>query len=680
MLNPNHEYDIHINESCPLAQQPEKVKIPMKPHQLASLHKVILMETIGNVMYHASNPELYLPRYSTTSHIPSNLQFRNKFQIQTNVGVLGDAIGSGKTILALSIIAAIPTSHIHKRQTHIRSYQSRTGAYLRGITEYVETTETNKPKLKTTLIVVPRGPVYAQFQNAINEQTTLNVLCIDSITVIKKTMPKADCTEKDLQEFIERYDAVLIKNTALKTLHEYYTSFTYQNSSILMGWERIIVDESCDILNTIPMMSYSFMWMISATYMYILGVSMRDRYHLSYSIRDVLMNDESVNLALVKCTDNFISKSFNVPPPIESYYVCELPRQLAAVHSFLSPSVRERIDGNDLMGALALMGASEQTENDIVKLVTKEIERDIRNREREINYINGLDIPDDMRTARLVTPTTDLARLNEKLKNLVERVSALEEKQCTICMDALENPLLLPCSHLYCAQCLISWMRFNHNTCPTCRASIQSRQLISIVKEKQEKHQNTNEMQKEDVLKIYPKEDTMINIIQANPTGKFVVFSKLDSSYWGITSRLRETGISYSLLRGNSNVMKSVLDRFNAGNTRVLLLNTIHAASGIDISCATDLIIIHDLGQNRTQAVGRCNRHPRSTPLRIHQLCFPHEMHEVPNSTASSSASTSTQTPRNPSVNPHEHNHEHNHEHTHENLEDGIVENTVTNE
>ena len=91
-------------------------------------------------------------------------------------------------------------------------------------------------------------------------------------------------------------------------------------------------------------------------------------------------------------------------------------------------------------------------------------------------------------------------------------------------------------------------------------------------------------------------------------------------------NRLRTENVSYSLLRGNSNVMATVLDRFKQGNTRVLLLNTLHAASGIDISCATDLIIVHDLGAGRTQAVGRCNRHPRDTVLRIHQLCYPHEM------------------------------------------------------
>jgi len=637
-FNPGFQYDIHIDEQAPLALQPDAITIPMKPHQRASLHKAMVMETYGRVSYNAPHPERFMTgRYNVNSH---DVHFRNTFEVETNIGILGDAIGSGKTVLALSLVAAIPVSNIHRRTQTVHSYQGRTGAYLRSTMQYndnvVETEEQPPPsRLRTTLIVVPRGPVFTQFVNAIRDQTTLNVLCVDSITVIKRIMPKPNVTNAELREFIERFDAVLVKNTSIKTLQEYYGN---RQDSPLQGWDRVIVDEACDILNHTPLFSFSFMWMISATYVHLIGMSSSYRNQMAYAIRDVVVSQETINHLLVKCTDQFVTKSFNVPPPIESFYLCDLPRTLAAVHSFLSPSVRERIDANDLMGALTLLGATEETENDVVTLVTKEIEREIRNREREIEYIRVLDITDDVRAARLVTPTADLARLQEKLKNLVERVTALEEKSCTICMDSLENPLLLPCSHIFCARCLISWMQFNHNTCPTCRTGIQSRQLVSIVKAKETTEQSgasasgsagasssTHQFQQQRIH-TYSKEDTLVNIIQANPSGKFVVFSKLDSSYWGCTNRLRNGGISFNLLRGNSNVMGCVLDRFREGYTRVLLLNTVHAASGIDISSATDLVILHDLGLGRTQAVGRCNRHPRTVPLRIHQLCYPHEI------------------------------------------------------
>jgi len=517
--------------------------------------------------------------------------------------------------------------------------------------------------IKTTLIITPRGPVYSQFIETINKHTKLKVLCLDSILGIRKYMPPPNSSNETIKTFLETFDIVLIKNTALKVLESYYlyngTTRIERTEQLFESWDRIIVDEACDILNKIPYYKYNFLWLISATYYGLLQMSYTSRNHLGYTIRDVIPNEEILNLVLVKCCDEFIVKSFNVPPPLIQYHICELPRQYAAVHSFLSRDVRERIDANDFMGALTLLGASSETETDIVKIVTKEIERDISNKKREIAYIDSLDIPDENKTARLLTHNTELVRLEDKLKNLIDRVSALEEKSCAVCLDSLDNPLLLPCNHVFCTACLIPWMQHNHNTCPECRSTIELRQLVAIVKDKNDieasaidslsssiasfdsetsetpttphpfstsSNNNSRQNLRQQQSQIFSKEDTLVNIIQANPEGKFVVFSKLDSSYWGCMNRLRTENVSYSLLRGNSNVMASVLDRFKNGNTRVLLLNTVHAASGIDISCSTDLILIHDLGAGRTQAVGRCNRHPRNTPLRIHQLCYPHEI------------------------------------------------------
>ena len=664
----DYNYDIFISETSPRAVQPSKINLALKPHQLASLQKAITMETQGTIKYNVENPGLFTHRglhnthgRYTTEDLNNNMQFKGRFRIQSNIGVIGDAIGSGKTLLALSIAAASHTREIHKRKDNIHSYHGPNGAYMRATMDIIE--EPVSSMIKTTLIITPRGPVYSQFIETISKNTTLKVLCLDSILGIRKYMPLPNSSNETIKTFLETFDIVLIKNTALKVLESYYlyngATRIERTEPLFESWDRIIVDEACDILNKIPYYKYNFLWLISATYYGLLQMSYTSRNHLGYTIRDVIPNEEILNLVLVKCCDEFIVKSFNVPPPIIQYHICELPRQYAAVHSFLSRDVRERIDANDFMGALTLLGASSETETDIVKIVTKEIERDISNKKREIAYIDSLDIPDENKTARLVTHNTELVRLEDKLKNLIDRVSALEEKSCAVCLDSLDNPLLLPCNHVFCTACLIPWMQHNHNTCPECRSTIELRQLVAIVKDKNDteiaaieslsssissinseisetpttphpfstsSNNNSRQNLRQQQSQIFSKEDTLVNIIQANPEGKFVVFSKLDSSYWGCMNRLRTENVSYSLLRGNSNVMASVLERFKNGNTRVLLLNTVHAASGIDISCSTDLILIHDLGAGRTQAVGRCNRHPRNTPLHIHQLCYPHEI------------------------------------------------------
>ena len=72
--------------------------------------------------------------------------------------------------------------------------------------------------------------------------------------------------------------------------------------------------------------------------------------------------------------------------------------------------------------------------------------------------------------------------------------------------------------------------------------------------------------------------------------------------------------------------MMNILDDFKTSKIKVILLNTYHAGSGIDISFATDVIIFHSMGLYKNQAVGRAQRVGRNDKLFIHNLCYDQEM------------------------------------------------------
>ena len=71
--------------------------------------------------------------------------------------------------------------------------------------------------------------------------------------------------------------------------------------------------------------------------------------------------------------------------------------------------------------------------------------------------------------------------------------------------------------------------------------------------------------------------------------------------------------------------MMNILDKFRSGNLNIILLNTQYAGSGIDISCATDIIIFHKMGADKQQAIGRAQRVGRQSQLFIHNLYYEHE-------------------------------------------------------
>jgi len=617
MIDPDHVYGIEIRPTDPVLVQPERIKLALKPHQAAALHKAVVMETYGEVNYDVEHPGQYIQ----DTYQRRTITIEGSFKIQTNVGILADAPGHGKTLIALSLIAQVPTRDIFKRTDTVYSYGKHYAHFTAQCDKPI--LHTDDKYIRTTLVSVPRGPVYVQWLNAVRDQTTLKVFAIDSLTTIKRFLPASNSSFEVIKAFFEKYDLIVVKNTALKTLLEFYT-MPYRENTIL-AFDRVILDEAHDIICKMPIFSFRFLWLISGTYQTLAARCYGTRYQMSYAIRDIGC-EERFNLMLVKGERDFVLQSFNIPPPMEHTYLCALPRSLSAVHSFLHPTVQERLNANDITGAIAAMGGTGETEGEIVDIVTRDLERDIRNKEHEITYMEGLEIPAEQKATRLITLRADLQKLQDKRANLLERVTALEEKTCSICYDNYTNPILLPCTHVFCGGCLISWLqRGNSLSCPQCRLAIQSQQLIAIVKEKPTGGEAGGAAPTVAPI-VLSKEDRLIELLNSKPEGKFLIFSRIDSGFWKLEQKLRDNNIQYSEMKGHTSHMMRLLDDFREGRTRVILLNTYYAGSGIDISFATDVVLFHMMGLDRNQAIGRAQRQGRINQLHIHTLCYPNEM------------------------------------------------------
>lgn len=605
-----YQYELEISPDDPQADQPVKIKIPLKPHQKAGLHKAIIMEKVGKLNYNIANFNSYTSRQT----------LYGEFHIKSNVGIIGDMVGYGKTLTALSIVASNPCNNIFVNNEIIHTTYNKYSAFFAGFMEK-DNTLINNSSIKTTLAIVPRGPVYIQWQTAIQTQTSLKGLFIDSITTIRKNLPPQRSNFNVLRDFFEKYDIVLIKNTTFKTLMDYYAfSNNITLTHPLSSWDRILIDEAHEIINKITLLNFKFLWLISASYQFIIN-NYGTRGTIGYTVLNIL-NAERISILLIKGQRNFVMQSFNIPEPIEHIYLCKQTNNITAVQPFLSQQVQERLNANDIQGAIREMGGTNETENDIINLVTREIKRDIHNKEREIEYIKSLDIPDDQKENRLVGHNTELNRLNDKYNSLIERVSALSEKNCSICYDVYNSPIMIECTHVFCGSCLINWMRTNARSCPECRLPILSKKLIGIVSQKNQ----SDNVKQEQVDEILSKEDRLIKLIQENPNGKFLVFSRIDSGFYHLIDKLQQNRITYGEMKGTTGHMMNVLEQFKSGQIKVILLNTYYAGSGIDISFATDVVIFHSMGLDRMQAVGRAQRQGRTSQLHIHTLLYPHEI------------------------------------------------------
>ncbi|KAK2157338.1 hypothetical protein LSH36_193g07041 [Paralvinella palmiformis] len=69
----------------------------------------------------------------------------------------------------------------------------------------------------------------------------------------------------------------------------------------------------------------------------------------------------------------------------------------------------------------------------------------------------------------------------------MDSTESTEPEECCICMDR-QAVVILPCSHIYCEQCIDQWSS-DHKTCPICRATVQGNDDTWVLTEKPDKSQ-----------------------------------------------------------------------------------------------------------------------------------------------------------------------------------------------
>jgi hypothetical protein len=86
----------------------------------------------------------------------------------------------------------------------------------------------------------------------------------------------------------------------------------------------------------------------------------------------------------------------------------------------------------------------------------------------------------------------------------------------------------------------------------------------------------------------------------------------------GVRAAFDEGGIPARMLKGNAATVASVMRGFKNSERSALLINCQHYGSGMDLSEATDIIFLHHISPAlQAQVLGRAQRPPRTTPLRV---------------------------------------------------------------
>jgi SNF2 family DNA or RNA helicase len=617
-----------LTAESPKAEQPHEIQISLRDHQKALLYAMAQREKESQkgIVWNGS-------------------------RTFANYGVLGDEVGTGKSLVVLSHIAQMKqNTHIHKQR--ILASASTTNFF----TIYTKRYSSEK---KPALIVVPHT-IYRQWQMYCKKQTSLNIFYAKTHKDIDALFNFTDLSgvkqsRERLVETIKTSDAVLVSNTL-------YSALQAGAVNNLIDWSRAFVDEAdtIHITNSSPRLYNSpFVWFITATWPnFILnGCCIRPLlldYYNTHTTRYTpelgqwLKNElgEPTTMAggrttwlrirshgwlksyetthsyraivLLTCSAQFLSASRQMPVIQEQTILCQAPASFAAVSSLVNPRIQSMLHAGNVEGALQELGISSDTSMNLVEAVTKEREKELDRLRKTLAFKQTMDYATDAaKQLAIQTLESKIKSVEIQLQTFKARLSSTATtEECPICYDDpnQNSATLTPCCHrIFCGACILRSLT-RGMTCPMCRASIHLSSLTQLVPE-------TKRKKKEAPQTYLSKPKQLLKFLKENPTARVLVFSRYENPFISLEHDCEEAGISYHTLRGNKDVIASTIKSFEEGNKRVLFLPTQSMGAGLNLLSASHVILLHAMTpEEEKQAIGRAYRLGRTEPLHVLKL------------------------------------------------------------
>lgn len=200
------------------------------------------------------------------------------------------------------------------------------------------------------------------------------------------------------------------------------------------------------------------------------------------------------------------------------------------------------------------------------------------------------------------------------LKNLGERIEHARDNPCSICAcDIAEGRLAITvCGHVFCIDCLTGWLATNA-MCPMCRRRPLVLADVTVVDAVAAAAKPAPPAPRKYSTKI----DFLLAHLRhlfATTEDKVIVFTHHPATLRKIHHMLKEEGIAAARMTGNVHGKNANMIRFKGGDLatcRIMLLNTVHQNSGMDLIEANHIIFLDTHGVSAdafTQAYGRCAR------------------------------------------------------------------------
>ena len=463
-----------------------------------------------------------------------------------NMGSIADRRGTGVMLTALAIVAANRLDNIHvcapRLPTVVESGVLNRQRVMSSLVLRVPCISPNETYVFMNSVVVGATAIVTQNEHhwykEIVTRTRLNCLSITNAGAWFKLKTPT------INEFIRTVDAkkidvVIVSRSVVR----------YMLAAGVKGFTRVIYDahlRASDVVNRKTFTEFDFMWTVS------------DR--TCPNLFDTQMDVASE--IMIRTEPLFMAASIANPEIVTLGYVCRL-----------------RCTG---FGVLATL-------------------YDIYHRYPGLKLFPHMgDIRDAFRILGWSDKTVEHVARSSAQQWLPDKLARLSENDCGVCHSAYNNPVLLPCGHVFCGSCLLTWLQSSPPwkawiniyppaetfkiSCPECRNEVSGAEVCSLVDDGPEPPP------------VYSEEEA-VRIIGRDRSRKYIIVYKhyADSD---LPRLLDAAGVDFSEIKRycHANLKTASVDnlkRSTSARPNVLLVASDESLKHYDLSFVTDLIMFN---------------------------------------------------------------------------------------
>lgn len=604
-----------IDENSEQVEQPSKITLPLKPHQLAMIQTMLNLEEGTQIPIMEDEEDCSAER-----------------TFQTDFGALCDKVGSGKSLVILGLLSVKKLVTVKPRC--INSY----GSIIREFSKY-------KYNLPINLLVIPHG-IAGQWDTYITQQTTLDCFFIKNLKDLDTLKERIDTFQESGDDTNFTEDLMFVTSTNYNRLCD-----LLENISI----NRLLVDEVETIrIPASKKIRAEFTWFISSSIKILQnpkGVYVYEQYgyvnhwgqyvthnrrtlkekmaHMGY-LKNTLTNVSQIhfrNQVYLRCDENFVKKSFLLPPINQHIIQCKDNVYTHVLNGLVNTEVMSMINAGDISGAIEQSGYDQEDEDNLVKLLTKDFENKLSNKKIE------LVAKQQMTYSSLANKEKSLKKLNDEIGKLEDKIDCikkrvLETEACPICFDAIQNRVIVKCcKNPFCYQCITLSLNANCS-CPLCRSKINKSDIIILKKEKDEEvdelELTNTELEK---TKLENLQFYLDDIMSCSGKKNVLIFSEHEKPLQDIEYFIKSKGYKYAQLKGNSKMIMKNVENYKTNKIDILLLNSKYFGSGLNLENTSHLFMFHKMSDHiDKQVIGRAQRPGRIQPLQLYRLCYENEL------------------------------------------------------